>query len=232
VVIEVDVGMGRCGCQPGEPVVELAGAVTRLAGLRFRGLMGYEGHAVGIADAFERGVVCRTSLSLLTSTADLLRARGLPVEIVSAGGTGTHDVAGRYPGITEIQAGSYALMDLQYRGIAPQFACALNILSTVISRPTRDRAVTDSGLKSMTTEFGLPVVVDRPGVVLRDLSEEHGILEVEPGAALGPGETLALFPTHSCTTVSLHPYLYLVRDGIVREVWAVDGGRGRGHRAL
>ncbi len=226
-VVEVDVNMGRCGCPPGEPACQLAHLVAGLPHLRLRGFMGYEGHAVGIEDPGERARVCREAMAQLVGTAKRAREQGLPVEIVSAGGTGTHDVAGRYPGVTEVQAGSYALMDLQYRRVVPGFEHALTILSTVISRPTASRAVTDAGLKSMSTEFGLPAVTGLSGVVLEDLSEEHGILRIEdPQHPLAPGARVQLYPSHGCTTVNLHRRLYLVRDGKVSGVWAIDGVRG------
>jgi D-serine deaminase-like pyridoxal phosphate-dependent protein len=223
VLVEVNVGMNRCGVDPGEPACDLAQLVSSLPGLQFRGLMGYEGHAVGIEDRRARAKQCERSMDLLTSTAELARSRGLSVEIVSGGGTGTYDTTGRYPGITEVQAGSYALMDLQYRRVTSDFRCALRILATVLSRPTRHRAVIDAGLKSMSTEFGLPEVCNQEGVVLDDLSEEHGILRVGEGHPLAPGDLVELLPSHSCTTVALHPILYVLGASQVVEVWEVDG---------
>jgi D-serine deaminase-like pyridoxal phosphate-dependent protein len=226
VLVEVDVGLGRCGVEPGLPACRLADLAARLPGLRWRGFMGYEGHAVGIHDRQERFAQCRQAMTLLTGTVDLACSQGLEAEIVSAGGTGTYEAAGRFPGVTEVQAGSYALMDMAYRRVLTDFDCALTVLATVISRPTADRAVGDAGLKSMSTEFGLPQVMGHPGVTLVDLSEEHTILRVAADAALALGDRLEILPTHGCTTVALHPYLYVMREGRVHDVWAVDGGRG------
>jgi D-serine deaminase-like pyridoxal phosphate-dependent protein len=226
VLVEVNVGMGRCGTAPGPAACALAGLAAHLPGLRWRGFMGYEGHAVGILDRQERFAACRQALALLTDTVELARSQGLAAEIVSAGGTGTYEAAGRFPGVTEVQAGSYALMDLTYRRVLTDFQCALTILSTVISRHTPDRAIGDAGLKSMTTEFGLPEVTGSPGVTLSDLSEEHSIFSVDAGVALAPGDKVELLPSHGCTTVALHPYLFIVRGGLVHDVWAVDGRRG------
>jgi D-serine deaminase-like pyridoxal phosphate-dependent protein len=165
-------------------------------------------------------------MSLLTGTVEMARRQGLPAEIVSAGGTGTYDVAGAFPGVTEVQAGSYALMDLQYRRVRKEFQPALRILSTVISRPSPTRAVADAGLKSLSTEFGIPEAVAPPGVRLQDLSEEHSILEVDEENRLGPGDRVEFLPSHSCTTVPLHPCMFVVQEGLVREVWMIDGRRG------
>jgi D-serine deaminase-like pyridoxal phosphate-dependent protein len=226
VVVEVDVGMGRCGAEPLQPACELAHRVAELPNLCLRGFMGYEGHAVNIQNRSQREATCRQAMSLLLSTVEMARSQGLEVEIVSGGGTGTFDITGRIPGVTEIQAGSYALMDLTYRRVLTDFECAMTVLTTVISRPAPDRAVLDAGLKSMSTEFGLPQPASLQGAVLRDLAEEHGILEVAgPGAELRCGDRVELLPTHGCTTVAWHPYLFLTRGFTVVDVWEVDGRR-------
>ncbi len=226
VLVEVDVGMGRCGAAPLQPACQLAHQVVQLPGLRLRGFMGYEGHAVNIQDRGTREATCLEAMSLLTATVGQARSEGLSVEIVSGGGTGTYDMAGRFPGVTEIQAGSYALMDLNYRRVLSDFDCALTILATVVSRPAGDRAVVDAGLKSMSTEFGLPRVVGAPGIALYDLAEEHGILQVDgPGEQLRCGDRLELLPTHSCTTVPLHPYVFVMRGAEVVDLWMVDARR-------
>ena len=226
VVIEVNVGMDRCGVPPGQVACALAQRVASTSGLRFRGFMGYEGHAVGVEDPASRAEACRVAMDLLVSTVDLARSQGLLVEIVSAGGTGTYDIAGNFPGVTEVQAGSYALMDLQYRRVRSEFQPALRVLSTVISRPSQTRAVADAGLKAMSTEFGTPQVVAPEGVRLIDLSEEHALLEVDEGSALCPGDRVEFLPTHSCTTVPLHACMFLTKRDLVREVWVIDGRRG------
>ena len=159
VVIEVDIGMARCGVQPGEPALALAREIIACPGLRFEGVMGYEGHTIFHPDPAERRALTEPSVKLLVDTADLLRRHGIPVAIVSSGGTGTHFITGRYPGVTEIQVGSYITMDSQYReGVGIDFAYGLTVLATVVSAPTPDRAECDAGLKTMTRDFGLPVV--------------------------------------------------------------------------
>ena len=138
VVIEVDIGMARCGVQPGRTRARPgAAASSRVPGLRFEGVMGYEGHTIFHPDPEERRALTEPSVKLLVDTADLLRRNGIPVAIVSSGGTGTHFITGRYPGITEIQVGSYITMDSQYReGVGIDFAYGLTVLATVVSAPT------------------------------------------------------------------------------------------------
>ena len=228
VVVEVDIGMHRCGVQPGEPVVALARTVADAPALEFAGLLAYEGHLVMFPDAEERGRRLRAALDVLRETCDLLAETGLPPGIVSGGGTGTYDVSGTYPPMTEIEAGSYVFMDTRYLTIRPEFRPALTVLSTVISRPTTERVVVDTGMKTMTKEFGWPEPVDAPGLVVRGLSEEHGTLDVvDPdGVTLEPGDKLRFVPSHGCTTTNLHDQLHVVKGGLLVDVWPTLG-RGR-----
>ncbi|MEO8458396.1 MAG: alanine racemase, partial [Chloroflexota bacterium] len=103
VIVDVNVGMPRCGVQPGEPAAALARRISDTSGIRLRGAMGYEGHAVGLPEREKRDAVARKAMDRLTASVDAIRAAGLPCDIVSAGGTGTFDSTGRTPGITEVQ---------------------------------------------------------------------------------------------------------------------------------
>ena len=229
-ILEVEVGMGRCGVAPGAPALDLARRVDALPGLRFEGIMGYEGHAVMIPDGDARRRAAADAMDRLIETADLLRGAGLSVPIVSAGGTGTYAWTGVYPGITEIQAGSYATMDGRYRSVladggeAP-FESALTVVARVISARD-DRAVIDAGLKTMTGEFGVPEVLSPAGWSLTGLSEEHGSLERAGGAALQRGDRVVLLPSHGCTTINLHDVYHVLRDGVLEAAWPI-AARGR-----
>lgn len=225
VLVEVDVGMQRCGVRSVAEAVELARHVERSRGLSFAGLMGYEGHAVMIPDRAERQRLATAAIATLTEAARAVRAAGLPVAIVSAGGTGTYDITGAHPGVTEIQAGSYVLMDARYRQVDIPFACALTLVTTVISVPDARTAIIDAGMKAMTFEFGLPEVTGRPGVSLALLSEEHGHLLVE-GTPLCVGDRLELLPSHSDTTINLHEHLYALRGERLETIFAVEA-RGK-----
>ena len=227
VLIEVDIGMGRCGVLPGEPALALAQRIVASPGLRFEGLMGYEGHTVMIKDPEERRAKTEASLKLLVDTADLLRQHGIPVPIVSSGGTGTYFITGRYPGVTEIQAGSYITMDSQYREeVGIDFAYGLTVLATVVSVRGPDRAEIDAGLKTLTRDFGLPEVIDPPGWELVGLSEEHGHLRRAGGAPLKPGDKVEIVPNHGCTTINLHDEYHVLRRGVLEAVWPI-AARGK-----
>lgn len=226
VVIEIDVGMGRCGVQPGEPAVSLAQLASNLPGLYFAGIMGYEGHTVFEPDLHHRDENVRNAMQKLVSTAECIRKAGLNVDIVSAGGTGTYNLTGVFPGVTEIEAGSYPFMDTKYAEMGLPFHPALSLLATVISTPMPGRAVIDAGLKSITAENGLPQVIHPQGAKLLRLNEEHGILEIPPDMQLSTGDRVELLPSHVCTTVNLHDRYYVVDTGFLQAIWPI-AGRGK-----
>lgn len=221
VLIEVEVGMGRCGSEPGMPTLALAHEVLRLPGLRFEGLMGYEGHAVMIPDQTIRAETAKTAMAHLVGTRDMLVSQGIEVKIVSGGGTGTYDTTGAYPGLTEIQAGSYATMDSKYRSVGVDFACALTVLARVIALRGMDVAIIDAGLKTMTSEFGMPAVAQPQGWMLERLAEEHGFLRCQQGSPLAVGDLVELIPSHGCTTINLHDRYVVTRRGVVDAIWPI-----------
>jgi len=222
VIIEVDTGMHRCGTEtPGE-TVELARRAKR-AGLKYRGVMGYEGHAVLIPDQEKRIATAREALTVLSRHVEALRAAGLTPEIVSAGGTGTFDIAGNWPDVTEVQAGSYVFMDGAYRNVRPDLGRpALSLLSTVISRRGA-RAIIDAGMKSLTNEFGPPTVKDTALKVVH-LSEEHGGVAAGE-SSLEPGSKIEIIPSHGDTTINLHSEFYVVRGDEVVATWPIEAAR-------
>lgn len=151
VLIEVDIGMKRCGVLPGAAAVKLAQEISRLPGLRFDGIQSYEGHIVTLPDLEERTRKVREAFAAAVATRRELESAGFPVAIFSGGGTGTYDITGNIEGIDEVQAGSYALMDWSYANVRPEFSVARWILATVISsHPTY--SVVDVGTKGMGCE--------------------------------------------------------------------------------
>lgn len=227
ILIEVNTGMNRCGVLPGKPALELARIISRSKNLVFSGLMGYEGHTVTIPNFDERKKETEKSLALLIETKDLIEKAGIEVEILSGGGTGTYNITGQYPGVTEVQAGSYIFMDTYYRNVLQDFDCALTILTTVISHPNSNTVIVDAGLKSVTKEFGMPEVKNIDGAKVVSLSEEHGKIDIsESGVNLKPGDKIELIPSHCCTTINLHDQIYGIRNDILETIWHV-AGRGK-----
>ncbi|HVM51104.1 MAG TPA: DSD1 family PLP-dependent enzyme [Candidatus Acidoferrum sp.] len=227
VLIEVDVGMGRCGVAPGQPALDLARVVASSPGLRFDGLHGYEGHCVDLRDEAERVEKTRRSLKAMIETRRLVEGSGLPVSIVTGGGTGTYTINGDCEGVDEVQAGSYAAMDWWYKDIRPEFQQAMSILTTVVSRPTPATAVIDVGRKGVGAEWGPPRIKNLPGADVASFgSEEHTKLSVPPGSPLRVGDRVEIIPSHGCTTSNLYSEFIVHRAGKPLEVWPIEG-RGK-----
>jgi len=219
VLVEVNIGMNRCGVEPGEPVLELARAIARHDNLRFVGLQGYDGHLQMIADAAERRQKCLCGMAALHMTRQRLAEAGLPASIVTGGGTGTWEWVASYTGMTEVQPGSFLLMDSAYHAVRPEFACSLSILATVISRKT-DRYVLDAGSKAISKDFGMPAVKGHDLEKVLKLAEEHTIVETRQPPAIG--ERREIVPAHCCATMNLHRTCFAVRNGVVEAVWPIE----------
>jgi D-serine deaminase-like pyridoxal phosphate-dependent protein len=206
VVIDVNVGLPRCGCDPAE-----AGRLAesaRALGLEVRGVMGYEGHIVGIAERATRMEMIAPAMEALVG------AHGdVGGDLVSAGGTGTYDINAW---ATEIQAGSYALMDTAYAQLGLPFRQALHIEATVIS-VSRGWAVADCGLKALAMDHGNP---DIAGSEVWFCSDEH--ITFAPGAPVRVGDRLRVTPAHVDPTVAKHEMMFVVDGEDVLESWPVD----------
>lgn len=224
-LIEVDVGMRRCGTDTTEQTLELARRIAS-SRLAYRGIMGYEGHAVLVPDAAKRKQLAESAVQRLLEHRQVLIDADLAPAIVSAGGTGTFDITGGTPGVTEIQAGSYVFMDGAYRDVRPEFECALSVLCTVIHRRRRV-LITDCGMKALSHEFGLPKGYELPLTCL-GLSEEHGHVGIDEGHELdlGVGDRVRILPSHGDTTINLHERYYAVRGEEVEAIWPIIG-RGK-----
>ena len=187
VVIEINSGMNRAGVAPGEPVVALATEIVNSPSLRFAGVMAWEGHAMAIADSGERGREITAAVERLTSSATACREAGMPVEIVSCGGSGTYLTTGTLPGVTEVQAGGATLGDSLYRTLGAPIERALSLLVQVTSRPAPERIIIDAGRKSTDPGYYAPVPIDLDGVVHVGLSAEHGTIKLDRPAPSSRG---------------------------------------------
>ncbi|GAC1434955.1 MAG: DSD1 family PLP-dependent enzyme [Ktedonobacteraceae bacterium] len=227
VLLDINVGQNRCGVTPGQEAVTLAQSMSTMSNLHLIGVQGYEGHLQHIHDADERERLCRASMQLLTNTAMQLREMGFPIQIVTTGGTGTAEICASCEGVTEVQPGSFIFMDTDYRNaLGPVYTNALTILSTVISRPTAERAVVDAGLKSLSIDSGMAEPQGLPGVTYQPGGDEHGILTWHenmqtPSSKLDVGERIAFIPSHIDTTINLHDTYYAYRDGRIEAIWSV-----------
>jgi D-serine deaminase-like pyridoxal phosphate-dependent protein len=218
VLVEVDIGMNRCGVKPGPLALDLVRLIASLPGLSFEGLQGYEGHLVDIRDETERAEKTRGALKLVVKTRRLIEQAGIKVNIVSGGGTGTYTITGNYPGVDEVQAGWW------YSDIRPEFRQAQSILATIISRRGADTAIVDVGRKGVGAEFGPPRVKDLPGAKIASFgSEEHAAIALPENHTANVGDHIELIPSHGCTTSNLYREYIVHRNGIVTDVWPIEG---------
>lgn len=223
-IVDINVGMPRCGVRP-EKAPALAKAISEADGLEFRGIMGYEGHAVLLPDE-SRTDTTTASISLLDEARIAIEADGFGVEIVSGGGTGTYNITGAMPCVTELQAGSYALMDDAYLELELGFERALTMLTTIISRPSEHLAIADGGLKAFAMDHGNPRLLGDGDVLF--LSDEHATLKVRTDA-YPLGSRAVMTVAHVDPTVNLHDQLWAVRGDDAIEVWPVEA---RGYRDI
>ena len=235
VMIDVDVGNRRTGVQPGEAALALGRHVVHRGALRLRGLQGYAGHCAHVMGWAQRREASRAAMAPLMDARARFEAEGLPVEIVAGGSTGTHDIDVELAGLTELQSGSYCVMDLDYRRIGgragdalTEFEMALTVATTVVSVPTADRAMVDGGLKAFSTDKPFPPeAVECPGVTYGFAGDEHGRLTVtDPSRAPRLGERIEFFPPHCDPTINLYDRIYAMRGDKVEAVWDI-AARGR-----
>jgi D-serine deaminase-like pyridoxal phosphate-dependent protein len=222
VVVDVDLGLRRCGVQPGEPVVALAKRVAA-RGLKLRGVMGYEGHLQPLYPGPEKEQLVTAAMQALVQSKEWIEREGFPVEIVSCGGTGDYYLSGRYPGVTENQAGSFLLMDTWYSPFAPDFQPSLTVLVTVLSKTPGERIVVDAGVKALSGERGLPLVKGTGGLFVKALHAEHAIIEItDPSVSVEVGDKLEIWVHYHDGTINLHGRMYGIRNGGVEEIFPIE----------
>ncbi len=228
ICIEVDTGMNRCGVDTSEAALHLARTVVGLPGLRLVGITGYEGHCSMIDDREQRHARQREAMALFVGVAERLERDGIAVPVRSAGGTATWEWTATHPGITEIQAGTYVLMDVFHGRMVNGFEHALTVAATVISRPP-GRVIIDAGSKSIGDGELSRIIGHHEGAVRFD--EEHGIFADRDGS-LRIGDVVAVIPGYAPSTVNWFDAFHVVDcDGVVTDIWPVIP-RGPGHHGL
>ena len=234
VLVEFDVGMGRCGLPPGTECVELARKIEKLPGLKFRGLMTYFGNVWGSAEDRKKEAL-HVAERVAQALEVFFRAR-MPIEIVSGGSTPSAEFAHLVPGLTEIRPGTYVYNDLNtfHQGACRLEDCAVRVVSTVVSTAVPGRAMIDAGSKTLSSDLlssgpktGYGLVVEAPDAKLFKLNEEHGHLDVTDSShRFQVGEVVTVVPNHVCTCVNMHDEAFLVRKEEVVSCWRV-AARGK-----
>ena len=228
LVIEINTGMDRAGVDPGEPVLALARKIHGREGVQLAGLFTWESIALRIEDPEEKKRMIDDALTSVTDSAQKCRNEGMPIDIISCGGTGTYWISAFQPGITEIQAGGGIFCDVIYRhqyGVEHPYA--LTVLATVTSRPASTRIICDAGRKTMSVGAADPDPIIDLGVESVGLSAEHGTVKLtESSETPRVGDKIEFVIGYSDVTVALHDEIYGIRDGVVETVWPLLG-RGR-----
>lgn len=231
-LVEVDSGANRCGVAPSPQLVALAKAIIAAPGLTFGGIQAYHGAMQHIADFAARKAAFESSLAITAKALAVLEAEGIACATVTGAGTGSYPFEAGSGVYTELQCGSYAFMDADYRTVLnehgaamPEFANALFILTSIMSHAKPDRAVCDAGLKVQSVDSGLPVIFGRRDVTYLNCSDEHGVI-ADPGGVLKLNQRLKLVPGHCDPTCNLHDWYVGVRAGKVECLWPVSA-RGK-----
>lgn len=227
VLVEVNIGHNRCGVEPCEPALALSRAVQTAPGLKYMGLMGYDGHCTLRVAPEQRENMSLEANRLLVETRHYIEQAGLPVEIVSASGTFTYKYATQLKGITEVQAGTYLLMDTTFKehGVT-DFDCALTVLGTIMSRASwpggENLGIIDVGRKCMESTWGVPDVKEPDGAKVLSMSQEHGRVQLDGKSQQSHvGDKIELWVKDANITIALFSKFYAIRNGIVEAVWDI-----------
>jgi D-serine deaminase-like pyridoxal phosphate-dependent protein len=226
VLVELDIGMRRCGARSAADALRLAERVHAAPGLRLKGIQAYEGHCMHVPDRAKRVRMATEAIDQAAAALESMRRAGLPARTLSGGGTGTYDITGRHPAVTELQAGSYAFMDAFHAGLTSDFEVSLTVASTVVARHG-DRVILDAGRKSVGIDYVTPPMLGQD-YVASFYSEEHAQFDVDGRFGAGVGDRVQLVSGYAPTTVNLHDVIFAVSGGQVVSVWPVFP-RGPGH---
>jgi D-serine deaminase-like pyridoxal phosphate-dependent protein len=234
VLAEVDVGLGRVGVSPGEPLVNLARAIQRLPHLAFQGITFYPGQIKSVDEA---GLQQMADLGgLLGGILSELRAAGIEAPIVSGGSTPTLFHSHELAGLTEIRPGTYVYNDINTvrSGACALEDCAAAVLATVVSTARPGQMIVDGGSKTFSSdrlansaEVTFGHVVEAPGARFHKMNEEHGYIDIRHAEReFSIGDRVRIIPNHICVAVNLHEQMYGIRGDTVEEIWRVEG-RGK-----
>ena len=227
VLVDINTGMNRTGVTPGEEAVKLAQLINRTAGLRFLGLMAWEGHTLVHQDPAIKEKEVRKAVNLLADTVQQCQDVGLDVSVVSGGGSGTYTITPFEPIMTEIQAGGAIFSDVIYQSWGVETTPCLFIRTLVTSRPSPHRVIFDAGFKTMPTWIAEPRPIGIQGIASYSASAEHGVMTLrEANTNIKVGDVFDFVVGYTDVTLFLHDHLYGIRNNKVEVIWDVVG-RGK-----
>ncbi|MFB9329060.1 alanine racemase [Paenibacillus aurantiacus] len=230
VRLEIDTGLRRTGI-PYDEAPQLASFIQGLEGISLTGIYTFRGAILDGKPTLDIEAAGKSEGLMMVELAERIREAGVSIQDVSVGSSPTGSYAAAVPGVTEIRPGTYVFQDrtlVAFRTCAIE-QCAAYVLATVVtSRPHEGHAVIDGGSKTFATDVqpntnplqlqGFGHVLEAPGALLERLSEEHGILRMEPGTPLAPGDRVRVIPNHICSTINLHNKVYLLEEDRVRQL--------------
>jgi D-serine deaminase-like pyridoxal phosphate-dependent protein len=227
VLVEVNVGMDRAGVDPGFKTLDLCKRIISLEGLNFEGLMAWEGHAAGLTNSAQKKETITVSLNSLIETVNMFEQEKIQLNIISGAGSATYHISTGFNIYTEIQAGGAIFTDQAYKTWGADTQPSLFVRSSITSRPTRKRIITDAGFKSLPCWIAKPFPLNLNELENVSMSSEHGILTLkEDNAALMVGDKIDYQVGYGDATVFLHDTIYGLRNQKLEKVWKIQG-RGK-----
>jgi 3-hydroxy-D-aspartate aldolase len=226
-LVEIDVGAGRCGVEPGRTAVALANKIASAKGLKFSGLQGYQGTAQHISEYREREAKIAAAVEMVKATVALLQQEGLQCEIVGGAGTGSYYFEGASGVYNELQCGSYIFMDADYQRVKDkdgefihEFENSLFVLTSIMSHAKSDKAICDAGLKAQSVDSGLPRGFGNSDLTYVKCSDEHGVI-ADPKGSLNINDKLKLIPGHCDPTCNVYDWFVGIRNDTVECLWPI-----------
>jgi D-serine deaminase-like pyridoxal phosphate-dependent protein len=228
ILFEIDVGLTRNGVKPDGPVLELANLIKESPALELVGLQGYEGHLKYLKDVEYRKQRTEECMQLLVNTRDLLNDNGFDIEYTTASNSTTYMFAGKYPGIIEIQPGTYALSDHELSEAVPHFQPAISVLATINNQTGKRNFTIDAGEKSCPSVDGKPILKYHPKSRINILTEEHSQFRAGAKNSFEIGQKIELVPSHACLTANLWDHFVVVKENKVIGKWEIKA-RGKNY---
>ena len=229
IYVDVDVGMHRCGVEPGKAGT-LANLASKSPSLYFVGVMGYDGHSFKPLSNGERSKIVMGSNKIVQKAVDEIRGKGIEVDVVSVGGTPSTPIWAELNGVTELQPGAYVYNDvMQYERGVPKSDCAVTLVGTVMSRPSSQQAIVDAGSKSFSFDQGrFPIPLNDMNAEVVSLSEEHAVLRSHNGVISAElGQKLEFIPYHICTFIDLWDRIHFCRGDEIISSLSIDARGAR-----
>ena len=219
VLIDLDVGMARCGARSPKDAIELANQVATHPSMLLKGIQAYEGHCMLEPNPEVRVSLANKAMDYAGSVLEQIAVKYPSAIVLSGGGTGTYNITGKHPSVTELQAGSFVFMDSFHGNLVPIFEISLTVLATVTARH-RNRIILDAGRKSVGIDFA-PPRIKNSGFVANFCAEEHAIFDIHSEDKIQLGDRLELVSGYAPTTVNLYDVIYVIEDNKVVDLWPV-----------